>query len=76
MELDELMEDILLKLLVHRVENEGRGVDIEVLKLRLGYGGEDVEKALNILKDEGLVEREEDTLRITREGIDCIVERV
>jgi len=70
------MEDILLKLLINKVENGDRWIGIDVLKLKFGYGGEEVEDAIHFLQEEGLVEREGESLRITREGVDFIVERV
>ena len=76
MELDEIMEDILLKLLIHKVENDDRWVGMDVLKLKIGYGSDEVEAAIHSLQEEGLVEMNEETLRITKEGIECIVERV
>jgi len=74
--MDEIMEDILLKLLIYKVENNDRWVGMDVLKLKMRHGSEEVENAIHLLNEGGLIERNEDALRITKQGINCIVERV
>lgn len=75
-EMDEIMEDILLKLLIYKVENGEKWVDTEILKLKLKHHENEIEECITSLENNGLIERNEESIRITREGIDFIVQRV
>ena len=70
------MEDILLKLLIYKVENGERWINMEILKLKLKHHEDEILDCITSLENNGLVERNEESIRITREGIDFIIQRV
>ncbi|MCD6512405.1 MAG: hypothetical protein J7K61_02220 [Thermoplasmata archaeon] len=71
------MEDILLTLLVYNVDNKDAWIGIELLKMKVGMEDEEMNEAIKNLADRGYIEfRDEEHLKITKEGIDFIVSRV
>ena len=72
--MDEVVEDILLTLLVHNVENKDGWVIMDYLKIKVS---EDIEDAISFLEKNGFIElRDDNHLRITKSGISYILERV
>jgi len=72
---NEDIEDILLSLLIYRVDNGDAWINRNHLKMRVLC--DNFEELIKKLKEEGYVEfRDDDYLRITKKGIDFIVERV
>lgn len=67
------MEDILLSLLIFNVENKNKWIRKDLLKLKLG---DEIDAALNILQSRNFIECKEEYIRITKNGIEYIVERV
>ncbi|HEC87826.1 MAG TPA: hypothetical protein ENI52_00750 [Thermoplasmata archaeon] len=71
----EVAEDILLNLLIYNVDNREGWMRIDLLKLKMG--NENIEEEINSLVDGKFVElKNSDYLRITKEGIDYIVQKV
>lgn len=71
----EIAEDILLNLLIYNVDNREGWMGIDLLKLKMG--NEDIEDEIESLVDNNFVElKNSDYLRITKKGIDYIVEKV
>ncbi|HEC75777.1 MAG TPA: hypothetical protein ENI33_00765 [Thermoplasmatales archaeon] len=71
----EVVEDILLNLLIYNVDNREGWMRIDLLKLKMG--NENIEEEINSLVDDKFVElKNKDYLRITKEGIDYIVQKV
>jgi len=72
---NEEMEDILLSLLIYRVDNGDAWISCNHLKMRVPC--ENFDEAIEMLKKEGYVEfKNNEHLRITKKGIDFIVSRV
>ena len=77
MEIEETGEDILLSLLVYNVDNKDAWISCKLLQMRVGCEDSEFKNAINYLKDNGYIEfRDEEHLRITKEGIDFITSRV
>ncbi len=71
------IEDILLTLLVYNVDNKDSWMGMELLKMKVGMEDEVMRKAIKELAENGYVElRDEEHLKITKEGIDFILSRV
>ena len=72
---NEEMEDVLLSLLIYKVDNGDAWINKNHLKMRVLC--DDFDKIIEELKKEGYIEfRDDDYLRITKKGVDFIVERV
>ena len=77
MGVDELKEDILLNLLVYNVENKNSWVRLDSLKIKFETEDKSIEDEIAILKENNFVEmRNDDCIRITKEGINYIIEKV
>jgi len=75
MSTEEIVEDILLTLLIYNVENKGKWMEKNILKVKVGE--EELLTALSFLKEKNYVEfKDEEHLRITDDGIHFILERV
>ncbi|KAA0002357.1 MAG: hypothetical protein FE044_03205 [Thermoplasmata archaeon] len=72
---NEEIEDILLSLLIYRVDNGDAWINCSHLKMRVPC--ENFDDALKKLKEDGYIEfKDDEHLRITKKGIDYIVSRV
>ena len=77
MEPDEFMEDILLGLLVHNVENKQGWIGIHALKIKFEHEDLHVDDALSNLMELDFIEQKNDSgVRITSKGIDYIINKV
>ena len=72
---NEEMEDILLSLLIYRVDNGDAWISCNHLRMRVPC--DNFDSVMKTLKEKGYVEfRDEEHVRITSKGIDYIISRV
>ncbi len=75
MSMEEIADDILLVLLVYNVDNKGKWMEKDLLRIKIRE--EDFAPALDFLKEKNYIEfKDDEHLRITEEGIDYILQKV